>query len=993
MCQQHPVLTVISSAEASIELCKSSAPRGSLESTASQTNKIGMDNNGRSAKPMKAISSLRQHTPRHSSKKERQSISSIIDRIDSVVEGAEGPERYVGETDGPMSTSTPIHNRRSSIAQSLRGSLRGLVRISSQKKKNDARSDQIVQPAQSDAPVQMLMPSSPIDVPAAAPLLPLDFGIAGFVMSPTFGVLPDAEMTTTLLRLTDPANITTGVPIVYGAHTPAELHAAVFQASPFTPKTLLTIPSASYGDGTPPCPGTPMPGTNMPLDLDGANSERSQLFERGVECTDSRRDRKTLRTMSSLSAMAEACAIAHRHDEAPVIADPCTPAISVEPSNGSAGLLGQPSAGANTSMQDLTGPAIPDERKGSLSTLWSCPSDMPRLSRQTSCQHVGANMHGKSAALVDKAPAVSAVAESGPPSPSRSVKLPLRLKAVAVDAHSALDSNQGTTSVEDHAAAPAKVTTPRQPSTVRLVDHTDSPASEREAIAQNAQNIASESGMASASSGNQPPCSSASSSESAESTDSAMMDYDTFKGQIMFGNDGSSDRVDSARASSPVYYEAGDDVARDSPRLLNELAAGFPALSDHGVSSAFDYLEYDPLDLDSSSSDDQDTVSGLSPHNGPLGPQLTHISRLYHSNSHPGSSSPTRTSMRTTDVGWLFTQEGWLGDAGRENAGAGSSQYRFPSISLDSNTDVSSHDSPEISPISPSSDQSGRMPSMGEYVDFEAARAARNARYNALDLPYVDERLRERSQRNDSAEFVFRVDSSAEHGLDEELQLADFGNACTGSSSRAADLSTHRQQSSDDGIDRSLRDAVSASYDLEQSLYPATSSIDLLRTEEDAELEEVTASPTGGLESSGFSPTTPRKGAFENRFAVLEQAEVKREIRSPTGGLESSGFSPTSPRQGPFDNKFSGLATLSTGSSQTPPNSRVPSSMAMPASQLDAMKSPGASEDVSEAFEPPQNPPTNSHGSRSNGTTTHRERADGNILRRPLEPVSGNAVR
>jgi len=251
---------------------------------------------------------------------------------------------------------------------------------------------------------------------------------------------------------------------------------------------------------------------------------------------------------------------------------------------------------------------------------------------------------------------------------------------------------------------------------------------------------------------------------------------------------------------------------------------------------------------------------------------------------------------------------------------------------------------------------SGGMPSMGDHIDFETARAARNARYNALGLPYVNHHLRERSQRRSSAEFRFHHDQLARQGIDDELQLADFDNAYAPQHAEA-----DARQSSDDSINCSLSADASASYKLEQSLLPAASVETLSHQVEETGRNWVT-SPTGGLTSSGYSPSSTRRGAFENKFAVL--------------------------------------ASPPTMASQTPPNSRIPSFMVTSVSSQESLKgtpvSQGIRNQVSEAF---YTPPSVERGQEKPGIVPssrkfaryRRRGKEGSSPRKPLGPVSGNA--
>lgn len=247
------------------------------------------------------------HLPRHSSKQKRGSIHSVISGQRSDLTGAEGPEAIYDRKQSCEKALSQTHSRRTSLADSLVGSIRGLGRKVSQKGSAVPTEPKLVlapEPA-----VDVPLPSSPIDIPTIPPALSLDLGPAGF-MSPSFSISPEKSRQDELLMLTDPSNTTTGAPVVNRLHLPQELEANVYSDCrppyPATPGSLLRTSIDNLRFSPLSGASTPMPGTNLSLELDGCNNaEVLPLFERNVESPRHSPEKAGLRRMQSLNALAD----------------------------------------------------------------------------------------------------------------------------------------------------------------------------------------------------------------------------------------------------------------------------------------------------------------------------------------------------------------------------------------------------------------------------------------------------------------------------------------------------------------------------------------------------------------------------------------------------------------------------------------------------------------------------------------------------------------
>ncbi|RMZ32823.1 hypothetical protein D0859_03046 [Hortaea werneckii] len=278
-------------------------------------------------KPKTAIASLRMHLPSSTRKHKRNSLDVVVplppdDRGSPTPHGrfSNDSKRYGTVPDG----------RRSSIADSFRSLGR---KVSIIRPSLDATAEE---EPEEDLEALAPVPSSPIAIPAAPPTLTLDLGIAGFDTP----MLARDDGREELRDLTALREITSGRPPNNLTHPMAAQVLADPRAD--TPASLMN--DAMRDPRSDHLSSTPMPGTNMPIELDGvAESEASPVFERSVESPE-----KTPRTIRSIDALAEAY------------------------------------KNASPSKQPVS-----QTRKTTASTLSKCPSDMKLLCRQPSNRSEG----------------------------------------------------------------------------------------------------------------------------------------------------------------------------------------------------------------------------------------------------------------------------------------------------------------------------------------------------------------------------------------------------------------------------------------------------------------------------------------------------------------------------------------------------------------------------------------------------------------------------
>ncbi|KAK3638057.1 hypothetical protein LTR56_013267 [Elasticomyces elasticus] len=276
--------------------------------------------------PKHATASLRKHLPRQTKTASVHSIFPVPAHESIDLLAAAGPKCFT--TDEEQQAGT--HARRISVASSLAGSIRGFGRNISMKRPAVPQADQSPErPVAAAIP----LPSSPINIPNAPPAL-LSLNLGG-LFSPTFGTPNDDDSPEPDLK----NGLRTGEP---------EMCLALVEPTLDETQCLR--------DGL----STPMPGTSLPLELDGS-SEKPRGNVSGSN--------------DSMEALARAASVAHAADEAESIdcliaqnPGECSPPPAIRPA-------------------PLVIPSKAKYRDITSSTVKTCPSDMQALSRQLTPMH------------------------------------------------------------------------------------------------------------------------------------------------------------------------------------------------------------------------------------------------------------------------------------------------------------------------------------------------------------------------------------------------------------------------------------------------------------------------------------------------------------------------------------------------------------------------------------------------------------------------------
>jgi hypothetical protein len=276
------------------------------------------------------------------------------------------------------------------------------------------------------------LPSSPIDIPTAAPAIELDLGPSGFdISSPTpSGPSKDQHVprATPTVAFPGESTLATKKTSPSGHITFSEVQnlckPSIEQFKPVAPRDILRLSTDDVEPILPPAPTTPetpMPGTAFTLEVDGASSETDPVFERSVTPS-TEKERKELRAMRSLDAMA--CTLANHND------DNVENTLVTNDGADIKIVLDFPKVPAPLAVR------APRSHRNAASaeTVQTLPPDMSELTRQYAKQEITSSMDfspygAGDMALEDPFGDNNAVA-SGPPSPSRSVTLPFRPKAV-----------------------------------------------------------------------------------------------------------------------------------------------------------------------------------------------------------------------------------------------------------------------------------------------------------------------------------------------------------------------------------------------------------------------------------------------------------------------------------------------------------------------------------------------------------------------------------
>jgi hypothetical protein len=241
---------------------------------------------------------------RHGSLSKLYSRRSSCDLLsDKDVEEDEGSHDEL-ERDGSVSTA----GRRTSITTDLMGSIRGLGRRAISLNLVTSISNRSSPTKHS---VDIPLPSSPIDIPQAAPLLALrlDLGPAAF-LSDDFASPSKVDCKSHFGN--DPFHGTSssnseGIDNLSGASKNL-LPTQPRVARPVTPGELLSLPTELF-DFVSPMLESPMPGTTLGLELEDREFDDGKVFERTIESSPVKEGKNAhgLRSMSSLDALAKAC--------------------------------------------------------------------------------------------------------------------------------------------------------------------------------------------------------------------------------------------------------------------------------------------------------------------------------------------------------------------------------------------------------------------------------------------------------------------------------------------------------------------------------------------------------------------------------------------------------------------------------------------------------------------------------------------------------------
>ncbi|KAF2487828.1 hypothetical protein BDY17DRAFT_19186 [Neohortaea acidophila] len=649
-------------------------PRQSNDTDALSTTAIKSDDErSHSATPKSARASLRQHLLHHPSKRHHRqsSMFSTVSRRSGEALDTAGFEKLESP---PLPEDSPnISKPKSSMASSMVSSIRGLSIM--RRVPHDRALEKLT--SLEDKAANIPLPSSPINIPSAAPALKLDLGPTG-LMPANFNRSPEAKRTKETLELTDPANITTARPTSHflpiGSATSSP-QAGSYTSSgsdlrPFTPREILHLKLTPLdgGDIKPaPGPPTPMPGTNMPLELDGTSeeppskahtansidSDRCQMFERSVTPIDEPK-RKELRPMASLDAMAEACTLACTEDD--TRADSESSLVTQDGKPDSSKLIAPPPSRVMTPRRNATCDA----------SLPACPSDMEELSRQPANQPNATNVLPGDEWMGDDDPFAPRTSGDGvgPPSPDRRVLLPFRPKDPSPEKDQSIASMVECSPQEDAL-------------------------------------------------GDMKPEAQLESESPAEETLAAQLQLDD---SVVLQLVQALELEGAAELTEEVVADDGGVGEHDA----------LPKAPLHPVGFTF---------FPSTESEEAPQEEGLSPHGGPLSPQWLD------SEMPTSDLNPSANITETADITNINTAEhkfsltNWMNDIPSEcpppDQPHTPSRRQQMDASVDSFPSVDAErDTPPISPRS--SDTAGRTPSMGERIDFDLARSERNGRYNAL---------------------------------------------------------------------------------------------------------------------------------------------------------------------------------------------------------------------------------------------------------------------
>lgn len=740
-----------------------------------------------------------------------------------------GPEVLATTPSPPNEKSNP-HKRHDSIAKSIVGSIRGLGRKGASSSPIPATLD-IDTPGISQAR-KIPLPSSPVNIPAPAPALELDLGPTGFSVSPPSFFPIESNESQHVARsehpLPKPYNDTSFGLILEDAGLRNRRNVTFMAGKPVRPRDILKLDFDELSSNPPPALPSPMPGTTLPLELDGAASDLSNLFERSVT-PPTARDRKWLRSMRSLDAMAEACAstppddeylpssvqswsakvgvaatVSTKADSPPVANRESTPAelpvwtqlFSTPSWHAMADAAavahrndelndgfarpnlgdGKPAFGSPDTTALATASAGPPRRNAlSGETLHSIPSDMQELTRQWANEMpltTGRYWSGEVEKPVFEDPFADTQAViSGPPSPTRSVTLPLRLKQSPATSHMARcrKLEDGSAAIEGPSPANTYVFTPDAPTspTNRVVFSQDAPTSPLSPAASLTMQM------------------------------ELQRNYDL--AERLAGEEDIVRRREPSAMTDPFENPASDDDTCNRAQELYDSGIFLP--------------NYDNIDSMS-------YEEGMSPQRGPLAHTATAVIYTSYNPEYNTDSSRARTARAAGlgDARYRFTVDNWLENpqtAGDPDLNPITPSRRHMHSSIDSVTESEERKTPQITPSTTTTDHT---PSMGNRLDFDLKRSQRNMRYNALHQ-YASAVLPDGHLLSPaSTPFArpphhnrFIVGCSEDNTEDQDFQLADFDTAYDGAPSASPYGGVEAMQArigSEESVAESLKNAA-----------------------------------------------------------------------------------------------------------------------------------------------------------------------------------------
>ena len=860
-------------AESNDQLDLEAGPRPSVDSVqrsiASSTTPLrGRHERHHSLVSRVATASLHRHLRSHSGRHKRRSVHSVMGRPSSEMSHIAGPERFA--CDPEQGESTIPHTRKGSVAGSIVGSIRSIGRRTGITKHASppTKEESLERPADT-----VPLPSSPVNIPMAAPALELDLGPGGF-MSPTFGRSPERQQSRTLLKLTDPANITTARPKPTPFHTPLDTpgqYRSTRPSRPITPSDLLNVPMTDTGPSPPAAPATPMPGTNFSFEVDGTNSEKSeksQVFERSVTPPNDK-ERKELRTMRSLDAMAEACTIAHANDEVAQLSE-------ISAAENSDHAPGSPRPTASPALRIPT----PRRNLASAETIHSCPSDMAELTRQD-CGRETAQGQGPFADQTrvsvrelsrdDPFDDRNAVG-SGPPSPTRSVELPFRPKVTKVVVRAAAPFAAGTRPPQDtECEATNENTTIHRPSLLSATDST-----------------------------------------------------------------GAQLKLQRNYAIPEVLDELeGRPLGRDSFETANEFEN--VALEDDASPRAQQHFT-PVIILPSDTNSDSPTSEGMSPQGGPLVPQIYHRINKSQSSSPRSVHSRNTYTAGLADAEYKFSFDNWLKDSSNAPAPdeePATPHRRRMDMSLDS---VSTNEERKTPQVSPTTTSTGRTPSMGNRLDFDLKRSQRNMRYNALyqEKSTVGTSASLAPSRP-PPRFIFGCSEETEASGIQLADFESAYRSSREASPEKDKNAFQGRVDSEESVAASLKDAAFDYHQLEERLTgPPRSESDVFADPTDP-VTEFVFSPSSGRSDGKPSTAELAEGANPSSPSWRKDSAQEQSLPTSGPALQYRDFTPTLPRDNASSIRFKGLPVMHlTQSTPSPPQPTSSTQAAAPLSSSSA---------------------------------------------------------